>query len=81
MQKVLRNYRIIIKPDIYPDTNKPCYSAFVPTLGLADYGDSIEEAVKNTGNLIKFHLESLEAEGKEIPVDQPDKELVTELQV
>jgi len=81
MQKVVRNYRIIIKPDIYPDTNKGCYSAFVPTLGLADYGDSVEEAVTNIGALIRFHLESLANEGKEIPVDEPEKELVTELQV
>ncbi|MEX0621927.1 MAG: hypothetical protein WD187_02955 [Candidatus Woykebacteria bacterium] len=43
---------------------KKCYSTFVPTLGLADYGDGIEEAVK-----------------REIPVDDPSKELVTELQV
>lgn len=81
MQKVVRNYRIIIKPDIYPDSKKPCYSAFVPTLGLADYGGNVEEAVKNMSSLIKFHLESLEAEGTEIPVAQPDKELVTEVQV
>jgi len=81
MQKVVRNYRVIIKPDIYPDTKKTAYSAFVPTLGLADYGDSVEEAVKNVSSLIKFHLESLEAENKEIPVDEPSRELVTEVQV
>jgi len=81
MERVVRNYRIIVKQDIYPDTKKRCYSALVPTLGLADYGNTIEEAVKNVSGLIKFHLESLKTEGKEIPVDEPNKELVTEVRV
>jgi len=81
MEKIVRNYRIIIKQDAYPDTKKVCYSALCPTLGLADYGDSVEEAVRNINDLIRFHLGSLENEGKEIPVDEPEKELVTEVQV
>ncbi|OGD86141.1 hypothetical protein A2Z23_03415 [Candidatus Curtissbacteria bacterium RBG_16_39_7] len=81
MEKTVRNYRIIIKPDSYPDTKKGCYTALCPTLGLADYGNTIDEALKNISALIKFHLECLVDEGKEIPTDNPEKELITTTQV
>lgn len=81
MENTVRNYRIIIKPDKYPDTRKLCFTAICSTLGLADYGDTIEETLKNISTLIKFHIESLAKEDKEIPTDEPDKEIITTTQV
>ena len=47
METKTLNYRIIIEPDIYPDTKKQCFNAYCPTLGLADYGKTVEDALKN----------------------------------
>ncbi|PIS14186.1 hypothetical protein COT65_00095 [Candidatus Shapirobacteria bacterium CG09_land_8_20_14_0_10_47_13] len=77
MQTKVLNYRIIVKPDERTGTDKPCFSAFCPTLGIADDGDSFEEALVNIQKLIKFHLECLAAEKEKIPVDELNKEIIT----
>lgn len=75
MQTKVLNYRIIIEPE--KQGKKTVYNAYCPTLGLADYGDSIDVAVKNIKGLIKFHIESLLAEGLEVPQENTSKELIT----
>ena len=40
------------------------YTAYCPSLGLADFGKTIDEAVKRIKELISFHLESLGEAGK-----------------
>ena len=79
-KKVL-NYRIILTPDVRTGSGKKCYVATCPTLGVVDDGDTPDEALKNIEETIKFHLESLKEEGKEIPVDKPEKELIANVQV
>ena len=80
-QKKILNYRIIIESDQRTGTNKPCFSIYCPALGLADSGDTIEEAMLNMTNLINFHLDSLSKEGEPIPVEKPEKEIIGILQV
>lgn len=65
MQKQVLNYRIIIEPEKMG--KKIVYNAYCPTLGVVDYGDSIDEAFKNIQSLIKFHVESLLGDGLEVP--------------
>ena len=77
MEAKTLNYRIIIEPDIYPDTKKQCFNAYCPTLGLADYGNTVEKALKNIKDLIKFHIESLYKDGKDIPTSDPETEFIT----
>jgi predicted RNase H-like HicB family nuclease len=77
MQTKVFNYRVIIKPDERTGNGKACFSAFCPTLGIADDGDTFEEALANIEKLIKFHLECLAAEKARIPVDEPEKEILT----
>lgn len=77
MKKKVLNYRIIIQPDKRTGTEKACYSVYCPTLGLADEGETVEEAVSNMKKLIKFHLESLVKEKEEIPQEEPDKDFMT----
>jgi len=79
-RKVL-NYLIVIEPDIRLGTNKPCFSVFCPVLGLADSGDTIEEAVSNMEKLIRFHLNCLAKEGELIPIERPEKGLISTVQV
>lgn len=45
MQTKVLNYRVIIEPETYPDGSK-VYNAYCPTLGIADYGNSVEEVLE-----------------------------------
>lgn len=73
MEKTIFNYRVIIEPEKMG--KKTVYNAYCPTLGLADYGDSIDEAIKNIESLIKFHIECLLQDGLEVPSENTEKEL------
>jgi predicted RNase H-like HicB family nuclease len=65
MKHKILNYLIVIEPDTRTGTSEACYSVYCPSLGLADSGDTVEEAVANMEKLISFHIESLkEKEGK-----------------
>lgn len=79
MQKRVLNYRIIIEPEKMG--KKLVYNAYCPTLGLADYGDSIDEAFKNIQSLIKFHIESLLKDGLEVPNENTLEEVITSTKV
>lgn len=79
MQKQVLNYRIIIEPEKMG--RKVVYNAYCDTLGLADYGDSIEEAIKNIKSLIKFHIKCLLEDGLEVPKEDAEKELITSTKV
>ena len=50
-------------------TNKDCYSATVPVLGIATESDTLELAQKEIESLIQFHLDSLVEEGEEVPME------------
>ena len=78
--KVL-NYRVIIEKEYYED-GTPVYSTCVPTLGIADCGPTIEKALENTKECIKFHVEFLVEEGEKVPLpDDVYNSLVTNSQV
>lgn len=81
IKNTVLNYRIIVKPDTRSGTDRPCFTAYCPSLGLVDDGDSSETAIANLKKTIEFHLECLESEKKEIPVDSPHTELLTTTQV
>lgn len=78
--KVL-NYRIVVEPDIQTGTKKPGYTAYCPTLGVADDGDTIEQAINNVKGAIKAYVDSLIADKEPVPVDQIEKDIVTTAQI
>lgn len=80
-QKTILDYRVILRPDKRLGSKKSCYVAFCPTLGVVDDGDTPQEAIDNIQGTIAFHIECLQKERKEIPVDRPNEELVTNTQV
>lgn len=80
-QKTVLDYRVVIRQDKSLGSKKSCYVAFCPTLGVADDGENPQEALDNLQSTIAFHVESLQKEHKEIPVDKPSEELVTNTQV
>lgn len=81
METKVLNYRIIIEPDRETGTDKPGFTAYCPTLGLADDGDTIEEALKNIKAMVKFHLKCLSEEGADIPSPDNDQGLITSLKI
>lgn len=79
MQTQVLNYRIIIEPEKVG--RKTVFNAYCPTLGVADYGDSIEEAIKHIQSLIKFHIECLLEDKVEVPVDNLENEIVVSTRI
>lgn len=76
MQKKILNYRIIIEPETYDD-GSTVYVAYCPSLGISDYGDSVEEVLKSIRDGIQLAIESLAKEKKEIPVDNIERQIIT----
>lgn len=79
-QKYL-DYRIVITPDTRTGSGQHCFTAFVPTLGIATDGDSVEEALRNVQEMIAFHLECLRREKQPLPVEQPMTDFITTARV
>lgn len=79
MQTKVLNYRIIIEPE--KQGKKTVYNAHCPTLGVADYGDSIDEVLESIKDGIELALDHLVKEDKEIPIDTPEIGVVATAQV
>lgn len=80
MEAKVLNFRVIIEPEAYPD-GKKVYNAYCPTLEVADYGDTVEEALESIRDGILLAIESLRAEGKSIPMDNLDEQILTSVRV
>jgi predicted RNase H-like HicB family nuclease len=70
-------YKILITLDTRTGTKRRCYTAFVPVLGIAVDGNTVEETFENAKELIGFHLESLRKENKPIPIENSSEEFIT----
>jgi len=79
MQKQVLNYRIIIEPEKMG--RKTVYNAYCPTLGVADYGDTIDEVLESIKDGMELAIEYLVDKGEEVPVDQVEKQMVTVAEV
>lgn len=64
MQRNVLDYRVVIEKEDMD--GKTVYNAFCPTLGLSDYGNSIDQAIDRIRKLMKFHIESLAEFGQDI---------------
>ena len=64
------NYRVIVEKERFK--KGVVYVAYAPTLGISDFGRSVEEAVGNIEKAIRLYLETLIELKKSIP--QPDEE-------
>ena len=74
-------YRIVITPDTRTGSGERCFTAFVPLLGIATGGDSVEEALGNIREMIAFHLECLRREKQSLPMEQPMADFITTARV
>lgn len=77
MEKNILSYKVFISKDKQTGTGRVGFVAYVPKLGIADDGHTVEEALKNVHSLIKFHLESLLDEGETLPSADSEESFVT----
>ncbi len=57
-------FTIVIEPD------EDSYHAFVPMLpGCHSFGDTEEEAEANIAEAMQLHVEAMQADGEEVPVE------------
>ena len=67
METKVLNYRILVEPDTYTGSGKPCFLAYAPTLDVADNGKTIEEALVNIKEAIECRIAAFMADGEPIP--------------
>ena len=67
MQKTILNYRVVVEPDTRVGTKQKCFTAYCPTLGIADDGDTVDEALKSIKEGIKCYVEALVKDGVKVP--------------
>lgn len=73
------NFRVILEPEKM--NKKTVYNAYCPTLGIADFGDTIEEALEHMKEGIELSLECMEKEKQEIVSDNIEEQFITSLQI
>ncbi len=69
MRDILQ-YRILVAKD--PETGSVV--AEVPSLGIADQGADVPEALANIRAMVAFHVECLQEEGEPIPRGEEGEE-------
>lgn len=79
MEKAVLNYRVIIEPEKIG--RKTVYNAYCPSLGVADYGDSIEEVLKSMKDGIKLAIECLLEEKRDVPKDNIEEQVITSVRI
>ncbi|QQG40818.1 MAG: hypothetical protein HYV37_00650 [Candidatus Levyibacteriota bacterium] len=80
MEKKVLNYRIVVEKE-NDDKGKTVYNAYCKTLGIADYGKTINQAISRITSLIKFHIESLALEGHKVPVEKEQTTVITSIKI
>lgn len=80
MEKYVLNYRIIIEKET-DVKGSIVYVAQCPTLGISDYGDTIEDVLTSIQDGIELAVETLTKERQEVPVDQIDEQIITSTKV
>ena len=66
MKTTLLRYNVLIEKE------GKYYVAYVPTLGISDFGKTIDNAKQNIQEAIQCHIEGLAKTGAEIP--NPDRD-------
>ncbi len=80
METKVLNYRIIIEPEKYED-GSTVYTAYCPTLGVSDYGDTVEEVLESIKDGIELAVETLAEEGKDVPFDRITEQIITSTKI
>lgn len=66
MEKQVKSYRILLRKE--PESG---YTVIVPILpGCVTYGNTLDEAIAMAEEAIELYIESLVANGEEVPTEQ-----------
>ncbi len=71
MKRALLNYRIIIEKE--KQKKGFAYVAYSPTLGVSDFGKTVEKAISNIEVAIKLYIQTLLEVGEEVPTPDADE--------
>lgn len=75
MKTTMLRYNVLIKKE-------GKYSvAYVPTLGISDFGKTIEEAQKNIKNAIAVHIEGLVKTKSEVPAPDTQDVILSQTEI
>lgn len=74
------NYSIIIEKEKYED-GSPVYVAYCPTLGISDYGDTVEAAKEHMHEAIQCHVEGLMKTDTKVPAPDPQDVFISQTQI
>lgn len=78
METTVLNYRIIVEKEKNRAFKQGyVYVTYVPTLGISDFGDTIDEALKQTEEAIKLYVETLVEENQPIPSPDTEESFMT----
>lgn len=80
MKTQVLNYRIIIEKEKYEDGSN-VYVANCPSLGISDYGDTVENVLASIKDGVQLAVESLAKEGKDVPVDHVDEQFIASTKI
>ena len=72
MKQNIANYTVVIDKEKRTGTNKDCYTALVPALGIATEAHTLKQVKKDIKELVQFHVECLSEEGSEVPVESEE---------
>lgn len=75
MKTAVLNYRIIVEKE--RQGGKAVYVAYAPSLGLSDFGATVDAAVTHIEQAIKLYLETLVELGEPVPEPDTDDYYVT----
>lgn len=75
METTILNYRIIIEKE--SQKKGYIYVAYVPSLGISDFGKTVDEASSNIKKAIQLYIETLIELKKSIPIPDSDDYFVT----
>ena len=75
MEKQVKSYRILLRKE--PESG---YTVIVPILpGCVTYGNTLDEAIAMAEEAIELYIESLVANGEEVPTEQDTFEYMLEV--
>ena len=75
MKTKILNYRVLVEKE--KQANKVVYVAYASSLGISDFGSSVEQAVNNLRKAIYLYLKTLLELKKPIPAADEDDFYVT----
>lgn len=75
MEKKVLNYRIIVEKE--KQDKGHLYVAYAPSLGISDFGTTVDKAVTHIEEAIKLYIETLADMSKPIPQPDGDEYFVT----